>query len=130
VSSRSPSRGRGGCHRGSPSRGAAGGVIEVLVEEVTRRISGRLFLVLDQFEEFFIRLTAAQRQSFIDLLARLSGGMGKASRAHVVLSLREDFLAEMSLFEEQIPTVLRNSLRLVALTGAGQGGHRGAGSAV
>lgn len=85
-----------------------------LTLEVARCISGRLILLLDQFEEFFIRLDAATRLRFTQEVAELVRRLPE--RVHLVFSLREDFLAEMAEFEAFLPSVLDNRYRLNLLT--------------
>jgi hypothetical protein len=79
-----------------------------------RRYPDRLLLVLDQFEQIFVRNTAAQRQDLATALAQLSAKAGP--RCHLVISLREDFLAEMWELEKAFPAMLNNRLRVTALT--------------
>lgn len=71
-------------------------------------------LLLDQFEEVFIRCTREQRRELARLLAQLDGQ--SSHRSHIVISLREDFLAEMSELEVEFPQILRRRMRLTALT--------------
>jgi formylglycine-generating enzyme required for sulfatase activity/class 3 adenylate cyclase len=85
-----------------------------LIEQVCRCISGHLVIVLDQFEEFFVRLDAGARKPFLDAVAELVRGLPE--RAHLLFSLREDFLAEMSAFETRLPSILDNRFRLELLS--------------
>ena len=85
------------------------GLLELL-EQVAGCISGHLVVLLDQFEEFFVRLGAPQRQPFLREVARLARGM--PPRVHLIVALREDFLAEMAAFEPYLPSILDNRFRL------------------
>lgn len=72
-------------------------------------------VVFDQFEELFVRFTAAQRRPIVEAL---SGFLQSDELSHVawIFSLREDFLAEMSEFEEFIPVFLDYRFRLTNLS--------------
>lgn len=57
-----------------------------------RGSSGRLVLIVDQFEEVFTLAAEAERRTFIDLLGSISeGGSTAAPPALVVLGMRADF---------------------------------------
>lgn len=85
-----------------------------LLETAEGCVRGRVILVLDQFEEFFLRCAPPQRLHFGEQLAdilRLD-----LRRTHLILSLREDFLAQMSELEDSVPTILQQRFRVQALT--------------
>ncbi|HET8872681.1 MAG TPA: PQQ-binding-like beta-propeller repeat protein [Gaiellaceae bacterium] len=76
----------------------------------TRRLGADLYLVLDQFEEYF--LYHAEHEAggpFAELaeVVRLPG-----LRANFLISIREDSLAQLDAFKAQIPNLFANSLRL------------------
>jgi WD40 repeat protein len=71
-------------------------------EPVLPDVTGEAFLVLDQFEEYFL-----YHADVAPLAAALA-----ASRAHVLIALREDQLAQLDSFQARIPAVLANRLRL------------------
>jgi hypothetical protein len=97
-------------------------------------------LILDQFEELFTLHTAEPRNAFIDQLSFLVRGVRptepelaiagapKAAKdsppdldnslpaVRIVLSLREDFLAELEELSGRIPGVLDERFRLVPMT--------------
>jgi len=80
----------------------------------TQALERTLVIVLDQFEEFFIRLSPEFRAAFI-------AELGAVYDAHdvpvkVVLSLREDWLASVEEIEKRIPEVFRIKMRLLPLT--------------
>ena len=93
---------------------ASAGSLPELFAQVAHHLSGHLVVVLDQFEEFFVRLEPEERRGFVREVAALVRSMPR--RAHLVFSLREDFLAEMSEFEAELPSVLDNRFRLQLLT--------------
>ena len=88
-------------------------------------------LILDQFEELFTLQSEEQRRAFIDQLSYLVRGVrplqgvkeDDASRAlsdtppavKILLSLREDFLAELEELSDRIPGVLDQRYRLLPL---------------
>jgi hypothetical protein len=93
-------------------------------------------LILDQFEELFTLQSEQQRSVFIDQLSYLVRGVQPAqspseptgaSRAQInvspppvriVLSLREDFLAELDELSDRIPGIFDERFRLLPLTPA------------
>lgn len=106
-------------------------------------------LVLDQFEELFSRSSGdpARTGALFDQLADLAENRipqdvaaqrdGRSTldllsqRYRMVLSFREDFLPELRAWERKLPSLLRNDLRLVAMTRAQAiGAAQQAGSAV
>lgn len=75
----------------------------------------RWVLILDQFEEFFLRLSAEVRKGVGEWLHTVLVEQ-PSPWLHVLFSLREDFLAEMAALEEWVPTLLDSRFRLTALT--------------
>lgn len=90
-------------------------------------------LVFDQFEEIFtLDYTEAQRKNFFKELAELSKVKRKSTlnekdetkeyyvdsppKVKIVLSLREEFLAQLEEISVDIPSILRHRFRLSALT--------------
>ena len=91
-------------------------------------------LILDQFEELFTLQAPKERRSFIAELAELvSGRLGtdrenreetsrrkaidsSPPRLKIVISLREDFLANLEELARDIPGILHNRFRLGPLT--------------
>jgi formylglycine-generating enzyme required for sulfatase activity len=70
----------------------------------------RLVVVLDQFEEFFIRLGDGVRRAFIEELAACLEDDALEIRA--VLSLRDDYFRRLDEFDERWPKVFDNRFRL------------------
>jgi hypothetical protein len=88
-----------------------------LVEFLDRAVallSHPLVLLLDQFEEFFMRLSDAERMQFIRELGQLNDARDLAVKT--VICLREDWLAYMNEVRERIPEVFNVDLRLLPLT--------------
>ena len=67
--------------------------------------SGEAFLILDQFEEYFLY---HEHGRLLDELPALL----ERPDVHVLLALREDALARLDAFQSRIPRVLANRLRL------------------
>jgi WD40 repeat protein len=82
-----------------------------LLSEVTDAIDGELYLILDQFEEYFLyHGEATEPRSLDDELAEIvrSGAL----RVSVLLSIREDELAKLDVLKSRLPHLFANSLRL------------------
>jgi WD40 repeat protein len=74
-------------------------------------VGGELYLVLDQFEEFFLYHDGDDRPNTLgaqlpELLRR------RGLHAHVLISVREDALAQLDAFKPRIPTLFGNVVRL------------------
>lgn len=78
-----------------------------------------LVVVLDQFEEMFIRLArdAKERATFIDTLGEVLADSTVNMR--VVFSLREDYVAELDAFRPVMPDLFGGAERLLPLTAFG-----------
>jgi WD40 repeat protein len=77
----------------------------------TRRLDSDIYLVLDQFEEYFLYHEgeggpATLSEELPEALRR--GGL----RANFLLGIREDSLAQLDAFKPRIPNLFANSLRL------------------
>ncbi len=73
----------------------------------------RLVVVLDQFEELFLRVGSRQRAAFFDELA---GALAQPERdVRFIFSLREDYLARLDEARPCLPDVFANSFRLATL---------------
>src|SRR5215204_4529213 len=88
-------------------RPPAGVSLADVVEHWTVVLDGDLCLVLDQLEEYFVYHDA---QALVEELAAVV--LRPDLRANVLLSLRDDSLADLDVFKARIPTVFANSLRL------------------
>jgi WD40 repeat protein len=86
-----------------------GSVAEIL-SGWTRRLGADLYLILDQFEEYFLY---HGDEAGAGPLAPLADAIREpGARVHVVLSVREDALAQLDAFKSQLPGLFGNSLRL------------------
>jgi len=90
-----------------------GSLVDFL-DAATKALGRTLVIVLDQFEEFFIRLSPEFRAAFIAELGALYDARDVPVK--VVLSLREDWLATVGEIETRIPEVFRTRMRLLPLT--------------
>ena len=81
-----------------------------ILTDWTRRLGADLYLVLDQFEEYFLyhgdEAGAGPLAVFADAITE------PGTRVHVVLSIREDALAQLDAFKSQLPGLFGNSVRL------------------
>jgi hypothetical protein len=86
-----------------------------------RRASAKapLVIVLDQFEEFFIRFR--DRRDVYDAFVQAMGEVlnEPGLRVHVVFSLREEYLADLDDFRANLPSLFENEYRLRPLTAFG-----------
>ncbi len=75
--------------------------------------SDKLVVVLDQFEELFLRVGSRQRMRFFQELAT---ALDKPEReVRFVFSLREDYLARLDEARPYLPDIFSNSFRLAPL---------------
>jgi formylglycine-generating enzyme required for sulfatase activity len=79
----------------------------------TLKPQDRLVVILDQFEELFIRVGSGKRFAFFEQLARALTDAEREVR--VIISLREDHLARLHEARPYLPDILSNSWRLSAL---------------
>jgi CHASE2 domain-containing sensor protein len=75
-----------------------------------------LLLILDQFEEYLRLHPEAHADAFDRLFPEVAGRTDL--RVHVLISLRDDALAELDRFDGRIPHLFDNYLRLPQLTPA------------
>lgn len=87
---------------------APGRRLATLIAESHRQDDRTLVLILDQFEQFLIRHAGEFKAFGAELAAVLRSGLD----CHVVLSLREEFLASLNVFRRDIPTLLDSTYRL------------------
>ena len=90
-----------------------GSLVDFL-DAAARATRRSLIIVLDQFEEFFIRFNPQLREAFIAELGALYDARDVPVK--VVLALREDWLASVNEIRERIPEVFYVGLRLQPLT--------------
>lgn len=83
------------------------------LQQASKRLKKPIVLFFDQFEEFFIYIYGRDRvkaQQFISTITELY--KNPKSNVHIVLSLREDFLAYMDAFRDKLPAILHNDSNL------------------
>ncbi len=85
------------------------GVIDDILDDV--RDVGESYLILDQFEEYFVYHSAADEDEPGTLLRDLPELL-RRSRVNVLIALREDSLARLDAFKARIPSVFANQVRL------------------
>jgi WD40 repeat protein len=77
----------------------------------TAELGTELYVILDQFEEYFLyHETGGPFVELAELVRR------RDVRANLLISIREDALAQLDAFKAQIPNLFGNSLRLDRLT--------------
>ena len=77
----------------------------------TRRLDSDLYIVLDQFEEYFLYHEGESGPA--TLAEELPEALGrKGLRANFLLGIREDALASLDAFKARVPGMFANSLRL------------------
>ncbi len=92
-----------------------GDTLTQLLRQCEPYVSEPLVLVLDQFEELF--RYHAEQPYFPGVITQLAQVMTDPSLPMVVvLAMREDFLAELSVFREDVPDLFANYYRLQKLT--------------
>jgi WD40 repeat protein len=87
----------------------AGTSLTDLLAERTIEVSGELYLVLDQMEEYFLyhgRGAGALGEALEEVLLRPD------LRVHVLLGIRDDALAELDAFKARVPGLFANVVRL------------------
>ncbi len=113
-------------HRQSPDVQAADTTADTpdetprtLLESIAKGSNPPIIVVLDQFEEFFIRFPARseRRKEFIRVIADIV--KTSTLNVHVMFSLREDYLAGLYDFKAHIPELTTNELRLLPMSAFG-----------
>lgn len=72
-----------------------------------------VFLIFDQFEELFILGTAAERAIFFADIQKL---LVSDLSFKIVISLREEYIAQLSSYEAVVPTLFEKRLRIEPMT--------------
>ena len=87
-------------------RDAWAGALDDIFDDV--RDAEEAYLILDQFEEYFLYHDGFGPGTLLESLPELL----RESRAHVLISLREDSLAQLDAFKASVPSVFANQVRL------------------
>jgi hypothetical protein len=92
---------------GSTSQSSPAKAVRLAAQQTT----GRLYLVFDQFEEFFLDTEASERSRFTASLYSLMSSIvddweSWGKRVRIIFSLREDRLPEFSALESNLPGLL------------------------
>jgi hypothetical protein len=90
------------------------GYLVEFLSAATRAVDKTWVIILDQFEEFFMRFNAATRKAIIAELGAVYDARDVPVK--ILLSLREDWLASVNEIRERIPEVFYIDLRLLPLT--------------
>ena len=89
------------------------GPLDLFLAEAAKSWGRTLVIIFDQFEAFFERFSAGQRQAFIAELGQLYEA--RDIPVKLLFSLREDWLAAMGEVEERIPDIFQTRFRLLPL---------------
>ena len=90
--------------------------LDALIEAATRALGRPVFIVLDQFEEYFANHPATENGGS-PFEAELARAVNRRDvEASFLMSLREDSLASLDRFRKRIPRLLGNTLRLSHLS--------------
>ena len=74
-----------------------------------------VFLIFDQFEELFVLGSAEEQDKFI---ATIAGLLDSNAACKIVISLREEYLAQLHHFEKKVPTLFDKRLRVEPMSNA------------
>jgi len=96
-------------HAAEPALGPTAGLVDTMAAVAQR--SGQAYLLLDQFEEYFLHQGdgRALREALPELLRR------PGLRVNVLIALRDDSLAELDVFAGRVSGLFANMLRLERL---------------
>lgn len=74
-----------------------------------------IFLIFDQFEELYVSGTAEEQEAFYDqVIEILNGGV----QCRIMIVMREEFIAQLSGFEQRLPNLFDHRFRLEKMTDA------------
>ncbi len=91
--------------------------LSVFLKDIAQKLDRPLVIILDQFEEFFIRFSKKVRREFSSLLGEMV--RDKTLNLRFVLSLRHDFLHNLSEFKTAIADIYHHEFALDNLTPTG-----------
>jgi hypothetical protein len=90
--------------------------LDGLIEQATKALGRPVFIVLDQFEEYFVNHPPTENGGS-PFEAELARSVNRRDiEAAFLMSLREDSLASLDRFRKRIPRLLGNTLRLSHLS--------------
>lgn len=69
-----------------------------------------IYIVFDQFEELFIFGNQEEKQELVDFINEVNNNSDL--NTHIIISIREEYLANLSEFEETIPRLFNNRIRV------------------
>ncbi|MEO1218179.1 MAG: ATP-binding protein [Bacteroidota bacterium] len=72
-----------------------------------------IYLIFDQFEEVFILGKEQERLEFFQLLKEL---LESDLQGRVIISMREEYIARLSPYEELVPALFENRMRVEAMS--------------
>ena len=84
--------------------------LSAVIDRAAEVLPKPVLIILDQFEEHFVRLGRPARHAFLDELSGAVAGCDPSVR--FVIGVREDFLGELFELRSQIPQVFDNMYRL------------------
>lgn len=85
-----------------------------LLKKIKSRLKNRnLIFFFDQFEDFFLLLSPQEQQQLLTVFEQLL--RDETLNVHLGFVLREDLLAEMSLFKAILPEIFHHEYRLLKL---------------
>ncbi len=91
--------------------------LSLLLAEANQALGKPLVIVLDQFEEFFLKFPRKARLVFAKQLGELC--KQAAGMLRIVLALRNDYLYQLTEFKNRIPEILHHEVGLESLTAPG-----------
>jgi Novel STAND NTPase 1 len=90
------------------------GTLAEVLDAWGKRLGGRVLVVLDQFEEYFVYHRADRDTGFA---AELAEALTRRDIvANFLISIREDALASLDVFKREVPGLLNNLIRIEHLT--------------
>jgi hypothetical protein len=91
------------------------GTLAEVLDEWSERLRGPVLVVLDQFEEYFVYHRTDRDAGFT---AELTEALTRPDLVtNFLISIREDALARLDVFEQEVPGLLSNLIRIEHLDG-------------
>jgi hypothetical protein len=91
------------------------GTLAEVLDKWSERLRGPVLVVLDQFEEYFVYHRAERDAGFA---AELTEALTRPNLVtNFLISIREDALARLDVFEREVPGLLSNLVRIEHLNG-------------